>query len=72
MSTSIQHPYDPSQTIPLDNLLDLIGHELELIDSDELSSRSSAALLNDVVNRMEKPAERGLLVDAICERFIGD
>lgn len=72
MNTTIQHPYEPNQTIALDQLLDLIGGELDLIDTDELSSRSSAGLLNDVVNRMAKPAERRLLVDAICERFIGE
>jgi len=72
MNTTIQHPYEPNQTIALDQLLDLIGGELDLIDTDELSSRSSAGLLNDVLNRMAKPAERRLLVDAICERFIGE
>ncbi|MFI8742061.1 hypothetical protein ACQKD8_18370 [Pseudomonas sp. NPDC077405] len=72
MSTPIQHPYEPNQTIDLNHLLDLLGDELDLIDIDEQSSRSSAGLLNDVVNRMAKPAERRVLVDAICERFIGE
>jgi hypothetical protein len=72
MNTTIQHPYEPTQTIDLDHLLDLIDDELDLIDIDEKSSRSSAGLLNDVVNRMAKPAERRVLVDAICARFIGE
>ncbi|HGW4499652.1 hypothetical protein [Stutzerimonas nitrititolerans] len=72
MNTTIQHPYEPNQTIDLDHLLDLIDGELNLIDIDEQSSRTSVGLLNDVVDRMANPAERRVLVDAICERFIGE
>lgn len=70
--TLIQHPYSPAETIALDRLLDLIGHELDLIELDEESLRSGTELLNDVVARVTDPGQRAVLTAAIDDRFIGD
>jgi len=70
--TNIQHPYEPSNLIPLDQLLDLIGHELELIELEDMSPRSGTALLNDVLARVANPVEKQMLFHAINDRFVGE
>lgn len=70
--TTIQHPFEPSQRISLVELLDLAGHEMELIDLDEDSPRSTVDFLNDMVRRMKDQAEKSALVEALTNRFIGD
>jgi len=68
----IQHPYEPGRNVALDALLDWIGHELDVIEQDDESSRSGTELLNDVVARITDPDQRAVLTAAINDRFIGD
>lgn len=71
-TNTIQHPFEPSLRIPLAELLELVGHECDLIEQDEHSGRDCVDLFNDIVSRVKDPREKKDLVNALNERFIGD
>ncbi|HGA2320754.1 TPA: hypothetical protein ACIRVE_005378 [Pseudomonas putida] len=68
---NVQHPFDPTHTIGIEPLLDLIAGELEYLDFVFDDVRHGADLLNKVTKAMTNLVDKELLVSAICARFIG-
>lgn len=69
---AIQNPYDSTQVIALDTLLDLIDENLKVIDSCAEPDMTRTELLNLMLDRMTDATERKMLFDAICNRFVGE
>jgi hypothetical protein len=49
----IQLPFEPSLRIPLTKLVELVGHESEVIEQDERLGHDCMDLFNNIVSRVK-------------------
>ncbi|WP_116894808.1 hypothetical protein [Pseudomonas savastanoi] len=76
---NVQHPFQPSDTIPLDELMSLIDHEYELIRDEDAGDKFGLdvverlnKLVNCVASNLISARDKAAFKAAVIERYIGN
>lgn len=76
---NVQHPFQPSDTIPLDELMSLIDHEYGLIHDEAAGDKFGLdvierlhKLLNGVASNLISARDKAAFKVAVIDRYIGD